>query len=66
MTVRPLFSRNMLCGIDTCLTSAATGTERAGAANAGGVKMVAAASSATLLDLCIGLILRGIFWRQTP
>src|SRR6185369_2426341 len=61
MTVRPLLSLKLVCGIDTCLTSVGIGTDCAGAAIAGGVRMVAAASSAIQLGLCIGLNLRSKF-----
>jgi hypothetical protein len=49
MTVSPFFSLNMVCGIDTCLTSVGIGTDCGTAAKAGDVKAVAAASIANLL-----------------
>src|SRR5215213_5092684 len=55
----------MLCGIDTCLTSVGIGTEGAAgvAASAGGVRIVAAASSAKRLEKRISLYLRANSWR---
>src|SRR3954454_18959690 len=61
MTVSPLFSRKGVCGIDTCLTKAAIGTDlgAASAASAGGVRpnaiTVATAGRARLLNLRISL-----------
>jgi len=45
----------MVCGIDTWLTRLVIGTDLAGAASTGGVRIVVAASKANLLNLVIDL-----------
>ena len=57
ITVSPLASLKVVCGIDTCLTSAGIGTDldRGRAAKTGGVRIVAAASKAKRLAKRISL-----------